>query len=152
MWPHSQQLPAGLLAFTLDLWALTTSPRPEGQDCKISAWRPLPQRFLESSWFTLCSFLSGGEGVLRVLSLSPLSGAPGPAILVSCPTPPTGARLTPSRPLHPLPSVLVASGFFLPDHHLSGTWGKSRVFHLNRLDPKFWVQGGLFVDFGGKKF
>ena len=48
------------LAFTLDLWVLTTSPRPEGQARKISVWRLLPQWFLESPWFTLCSFLSGG--------------------------------------------------------------------------------------------
>ena len=100
------------LAFTLDLWVLTTSPRPEGQARKISAWRLLPQWFLESPWFTLCSFLSwGGEGVLRVLSLSPLSGAPGPAILVSCPTPPTGAP-THSFQATP-PSPLCFCGFWL---------------------------------------
>lgn len=64
------------------------------------AWRPPPGLFLESPWFTLCSFLSGWGGVLDILSLSPLSEGLVHAILV-CPSSAACTLSPPPRHTHP---------------------------------------------------
>lgn len=133
MWPHSQQLPPGPLAFTLDLWAKTTSPRPEGQAYKFSAWRLLLSGSWSPSWFTLLQLPVRWGRVLRASAYPYLRGTrachPGllPRPTHGCPThsPPGHSALS--------PLFLWVLASFLPSHHLSGTWGgKSRGFHLKQ--------------------